>query len=123
MKLFTADHYQLERELGAGGMATVYLAEDLRHKRLVAVKVMRPELAMTLGPERFLREIEVSAGLNHPHILPLYDSGDADGFLFYVMPYVEGESLRDQTTREGSRRRQGRTFLPTGSRLRGSEAS
>ncbi len=95
-----ADRYRLERELGRGGMATVYLAEDLKHHREVAVKVLRAELAAALGPERFLREIEISARLHHPHILPLYDSGEAEGFLFYVMPYVEGESLRDRLTRE-----------------------
>jgi len=116
-----ADRYRLERALGAGGMATVYLAEDLRHKRRVALKVLRPELAHALGPERFLREIETTANLRHPHILPLYDSGMTglrdDGtseeratahpphrppaeFLFYVMPYVEGETLRDRLDRE-----------------------
>ncbi len=95
-----ADRYRLERQLGAGGMALVYLAEDLKHHRKVAVKVLRPELAASLGPERFLREIEIAAGLHHPHILPLYDSGDADGLLYYVMPLVEGESLRDRLTRE-----------------------
>ena len=76
-----ADRYAIERELGAGGMATVYLAEDLKHHRKVAVKVLRPELAASLGPERFVREIEIAAKLTHPHILPLYDSGEADGFL------------------------------------------
>ncbi len=81
-------------------MATVYLAQDLKHHRKVAVKVLRPELAAALGPERFLREITTTAQLNHPHILPLHDSGEADGFLFYVMPYVEGESLRDRLNRE-----------------------
>jgi eukaryotic-like serine/threonine-protein kinase len=96
-----AERYQIHRELGAGGMATVYLAQDLRHHRDVAVKVLRPELAQTLGPERFLREIEIAAGLHHPHILPLYDSGEADGFLFYVMPFEEGRSLRDRLTRQG----------------------
>ena len=96
-----AERYQIQRELGAGGMATVYLAQDLRHHRAVAVKVLRPDLAQTLGPERFLREIEIAAALHHPHILPLYDSGDADGFLFYVMPYEEGRSLRERLTREG----------------------
>jgi eukaryotic-like serine/threonine-protein kinase len=96
-----AGRYAIERELGAGGMATVYLAEDLRHRRRVAVKVLRPELAATLGPERFLREIEIAARLHHPHILPLYDSGEADGFLFYVMPYEEGRSLRQRLAREG----------------------
>jgi tetratricopeptide (TPR) repeat protein len=95
-----ADQYAIVRELGRGGMATVYLAEDLKHRRHVAVKVLRPELAGALGPDRFLREIEIAARLDHPHILPLYDSGDAGGFLFYVMPYVEGESLRDRLNRE-----------------------
>jgi serine/threonine protein kinase len=82
-------------------MATVYLAEDLRHHRQVAVKVLRPELAATLGPERFLREIETAARLQHPHILPVHDSGEAGGFLYYVMPYVEGESLRTRIARHG----------------------
>ncbi len=95
-----ADRYRIERELGAGGMATVYLAEDLKHGRKVAVKVLRPELAMALGAERFLREIATTANLRHPHILPLYDSGEAAGFLYYVMPLVEGESLRDRLTRQ-----------------------
>ncbi|HET9513075.1 MAG TPA: serine/threonine-protein kinase, partial [Gemmatimonadales bacterium] len=94
-----ADRYRIEHQLGAGGMATVYLAEDLRHRRRVAIKVLRPELAAALGPERFLREIETTANLRHPHILPLYDSGVADGFLFYVMPLVEGESLRARLDR------------------------
>ena len=89
-----ADRYRLERELGQGGMATVYLAQDLKHHRQVAVKVLRPDLAASLGADRFLREIEVAARLQHPHILPLHDSGEADGFLYYVMPYVDGESLR-----------------------------
>ena len=93
--------YSVERELGAGGMATVYLAEDSRHHRKVALKVLRPDLAATLGPERFLKEIEIAAGLTHPHILPLHDSGEADGFLFYVLPYIDGESLRDRIVREG----------------------
>ena len=95
-----ADRYRLERQLGVGGMALVYLAEDLKHHRKVAVKVLRPELAAALGPERFLREIEIAAGLHHPHILALYDSGDADGLLYYVMPLVEGESLRECLSRE-----------------------
>ena len=86
-----ADRYRIERELGKGGMATVYLAEDLRHGRKVAVKVLLPELAAVLGAERFLSEIHVTAALQHPHILPLFDSGQADGQLFYVMPFVEGE--------------------------------
>ncbi len=101
LKAALADRYAIERELGAGGMATVYLAEDLKHRRKVAVKVLRPELAATLGPDRFFREIEVAAQLQHPHILPLHDSGEAGGFLFYVMPYVEGESLRDRLTQQG----------------------
>jgi Tol biopolymer transport system component len=96
-----ADRYRLERELGQGGMATVYLAEDLKHRRQVAVKVLRPDLAATMGPERFAREIEVAARLQHPHILPLHDSGEADGFFYYVMPYVEGETLRDRLARSG----------------------
>ena len=95
-----SDRYRLERELGAGGMATVYLADDLKHERQVAVKVLRPELAAVIGAERFLAEIKTTAHLQHPHILPLFDSGEADSFLFYVMPYVEGISLRDQMTRE-----------------------
>jgi Tol biopolymer transport system component/tRNA A-37 threonylcarbamoyl transferase component Bud32 len=96
-----ADRYRLIRELGSGGMATVYLAEDVRHHRRVAVKVLRPELAATLGAERFTREIETAARFQHPHILPLLDSGQADGFLYYVMPYVEGESLRDRLAHHG----------------------
>jgi tRNA A-37 threonylcarbamoyl transferase component Bud32/dienelactone hydrolase len=96
-----AERYRIERELGQGGMATVYLAEDLKHHRKVALKVLRPQLAALLGAERFLREIEITANLQHPHILPLFDSGEAAGFLFYVMPYVEGETLRDRITREG----------------------
>jgi tRNA A-37 threonylcarbamoyl transferase component Bud32 len=95
-----ADRYRLERELGQGGMATVYLARDLKHDRKVAVKVMRPELSTAIGAERFLAEIRVTANLQHPHILPLFDSGQAGIFLYYVMPYVEGESLRDRLTRE-----------------------
>src|SRR5215207_7884124 len=88
-----ADRYRLQRQLGQGGMAIVYLAEDIRHHRDVAVKVLRPELGAAVGGERFLREIEIAARLHHPHILPLYDSGEADEFLYYVMPLVEGESL------------------------------
>ena len=95
-----AARYRIERELGAGGMATVYLADDIKHARKVAVKVLRPELAAVIGAERFLAEIRTTANLQHPHILPLHDSGDADGLLFYVMPYVEGESLRDRLNRE-----------------------
>jgi serine/threonine protein kinase len=81
-----SDRYRIERELGAGGMATVYLAEDLKHKRKVALKVLKPELAAILGAERFVQEITTTAALQHPHILPLFDSGEADGFLYYVMP-------------------------------------
>ena len=92
--------YSIDRELGRGGMATVYLAQDEKHERLVALKVLHPDLAATLGPDRFLREIKVAARLNHPHILPLHDSGEAGGFLYYVMPYVEGESLRERLDRE-----------------------
>ena len=92
--------YTLERELGRGGMATVYLARDEKHGRRVAIKVLHPEATMPLGAERFLREIEIVAKLTHPHILPLYDSGKVDGFLYYVMPFVEGESLRGRLTRE-----------------------
>ena len=101
LKSALADRYSIDRELGAGGMATVYLAEDLKHHRKVAVKVLRPELAASLGVERFVREIEIAANLTHPHILPLHDSGEADGFLYYVMPYIEGESLRERLDREG----------------------
>jgi serine/threonine protein kinase/Tfp pilus assembly protein PilF len=96
-----ADRYRVIRELGHGGMATVYLADDLRHGREVAVKVLRPELGELLGPDRFSREIRIAAALNHPHILPLHDSGEAGGRLFYVMPYVRGGSLRERLTAEG----------------------
>jgi serine/threonine protein kinase/tetratricopeptide (TPR) repeat protein len=92
--------YRVQRELGEGGMATVYLADDLKHRRQVAVKVLRPELAAALGADRFLREIETTASLRHPHILPLFDSGDEQGVLFYVMPFVEGQTLRDLLDRE-----------------------
>jgi len=95
-----SDRYRLERELGQGGMATVYLAQDIKHDRKVAIKVLRPELAAVIGAERFLSEIKTTANLQHPHILPLHDSGEADGFLFYVMPYVEGETVRDRISRE-----------------------
>jgi len=95
-----SDRYRLERELGEGGMATVYLAQDIKHNRRVAVKVLRPELAAVIGAERFLTEITTTANLQHPHILPLFDSGEADSFLFYVMPYVEGETVRDRISRE-----------------------
>ena len=95
-----ADRYRLDREIGAGGMATVYLAQDIRHDRKVALKVLRPELAAVIGAERFLAEIKLTANLQHPHILPLFDSGEADSYLFYVMPFIEGETLRDRLTRE-----------------------
>jgi predicted ATPase/tRNA A-37 threonylcarbamoyl transferase component Bud32 len=95
-----ASRYRLERPLGQGGMAIVHLAQDLKHRRRVAVKVVRPEFATTLGSERFLREIEIAAALNHPHILAVHDSGEAAGVLYYVMPYVEGESLRDRLRRD-----------------------
>jgi serine/threonine-protein kinase len=96
-----ADRYRIERELGQGGMATVYLAEDLKHHRRVAIKVLRSDLAAALGPDRFMQEIEIAARLQHPHILPVHDSGSADGFLYYVMPYVAGESLRERLSRQG----------------------
>ena len=95
-----AAHYRIERELGAGGMATVYLAEDLKHKRRVALKVLKPELAAVLGAERFVQEITTTAALQHPHILPLFDSGEAGGFLYYVMPFIDGETLRAKLDRE-----------------------
>ncbi|HEX5962756.1 MAG TPA: protein kinase [Gemmatimonadales bacterium] len=95
-----AGRYTIQREIGRGGMATVYLADDLRHGRQVAIKVLRPELGSLLGPDRFTREIQIAAALNHPHILPLYDSGAADGLFFYVMPYVRGESLRQKLARQ-----------------------
>ena len=95
-----AQRYRVERELGAGGMAHVYLAYDVRHDRHVALKVLRPEIAQSLSAERFLREIQLAAKLSHPHILPLFDSGDANGTLYYVMPNVEGFSLRDRLTTE-----------------------
>ena len=97
-----ADRYRVERELGAGGMATVYLAEDLKHHRQVAIKVLRPELAQALGAERFLREINFAAQLQSPHIVPLLDSGEVDGLLYYIMPLVKGESLRDRLARDGA---------------------
>src|SRR4249919_1314861 len=94
------ERYEIEREIGAGGMATVYLARDPRHDRNVALKVLNPELGAVLGVERFLSEIRVTANLQHPNLLPLFDSGDADGLLFYVMPFVDGESLRQRMDRE-----------------------
>src|SRR5512140_228828 len=105
-----ADRYRIERELGAGGMATVYLAHDLKHDRQVAVKVLHPDLGAALGGERFLSEIRTTARLQHPHILPLLDSGEADGLLFYVMPLVTGETLRARLGRERQ--------LPIGEALR-----
>jgi serine/threonine-protein kinase len=95
-----ADRYAIERELGQGGMATVYLAQDLKHDRKVAIKVLKPELAAVLGAERFVQEIKTTAALSHPHILPLFDSGEAGGFLYYVMPYIEGETLRERLNRD-----------------------
>src|SRR5678809_446363 len=95
-----ADRYRIERELGQGGMATVYLARDVRHDREVALKVLKPELAAVLGAERFVVEIRTTASLQHPHILPLFDSGSADGFLYYVMPFIDGETLRAKLNRE-----------------------
>jgi serine/threonine-protein kinase len=96
-----ADRYAIESEIDSGGMATVYRARDLKHERTVAIKVLRPDLAEAIGADRFLREIRTTASLSHPHILPLHDSGEAGGFLFYVMPFVKGESLRDRLEREG----------------------
>ncbi len=95
-----SDRYTIDRELGAGGMATVYLAHDLKHDRDVAIKVLHPDLGAALGGERFLTEIRTTARLQHPHILPLLDSGDADGLLYYVMPLVTGETLRARLERE-----------------------
>ena len=100
LKAALADRYAIERELGAGGMATVYLAEDLKHHRKVAVKVLKPEISAVIGSERFGREIDIAATLNHPHILTLIDSGNVGGTLYYVMPHVEGESLRGRLDRE-----------------------
>src|SRR4051812_7062362 len=95
-----AGRYDIERKLGEGGMASVYLARDLRHHRQVAVKVLRPELAHSIGSDRFLQEIAIAAPLVHPNILSLFDSGEAEGFLYYVMPYVEGPTLRQRLARE-----------------------
>ena len=100
LQAILAAHYHLESPLGEGGMAIVFVATDLKHGRKVAVKVLRPELAAIIGGDRFLREIEVTSRLQHPHILPLYDSGVADGLLYYVMPLITGESLRQRLTRE-----------------------
>jgi eukaryotic-like serine/threonine-protein kinase len=97
-----ADRYALDREIGRGGMATVYLAEETKHSRQVAIKVLRPDLAATLGAERFLREIGIAARLSHPHLVPLIDSGDAGGLLYYVSSYMPGGSLRDRLQRDGT---------------------
>jgi eukaryotic-like serine/threonine-protein kinase len=102
-----ADRYRIERELGRGGVATVYLAADLRHGRIVALKILRPEIAPNLGADRFDREIAIAARLQHPHILGLFDSGVAGGMLWYTMPYVEGESLRAAGPRGSARRIRG----------------
>ena len=101
LKAALSGRYTLDHEVGAGGMATVYLATDDKHDRKVALKVLKPELAAVLGPDRFPREIKIVAQFNHPHILSLYDSGESDGFLYYVMPFVEGESLRQRMRRDG----------------------
>jgi serine/threonine-protein kinase len=101
LQLAVAGRYRIERELGSGGMATVFLAQDLKHNRKVAIKVLQPELAAAMGPDRFLREIEISAKLQHPHILMLIDSGQVADSLYYVMPYVQGESLRERLDRAG----------------------
>ncbi len=95
-----ADRYTVERELGAGGMAIVYLATDPKLDRKVAIKVLRPELAASIGIDRFVREVELTSQLEHPNILSIFDAGEADGFLYYVMPLIEGESLRDRLNRE-----------------------
>src|SRR5690348_5339374 len=100
LKAALVDRYQVEKPIGRGGMATVYLAHDLRHDRPVAIKVMSPELAATIGADRFSREVKIAAKLTHPTVLGVFDSGEAQGLLFYVMPFVEGESLRDKLTRE-----------------------
>ena len=113
------DRYTLERELGRGGMATVYLAHDLKHKRPLALKVLRPELAASLGPERFQREIELAARLQHPHNLTVHDSGETAGQLWFTMPYVEGESLRDRPAIAGVFRQEGGGALLRGDQSRG----
>jgi serine/threonine-protein kinase len=95
-----AGRYKVRRKLGEGGMASVYLAEDIKHERNVALKILKPELAAVIGAERFLAEIKTTANLQHPHILPLFDSGEADGFLYYVMPYIDGETLAQKLARE-----------------------
>ena len=93
--------YRVERELGRGGAAIIYLAHDLKHDRKVALKVLRPDLALSLGSDRFLREIKIAARLSHPHVLPVHDSGNTKGFLYYVMPFVEGSSLRERLEEQG----------------------
>src|SRR5512147_1859571 len=98
--LALAERYRIERELGHGGMATVYLAHDLKHDRKVALKVLKPDLAAVLGADRFVVEIKTTAALSHPHILPLFDSGTVEGFLYYVMPYIQGETIREKLNRE-----------------------
>ena len=100
LRLSLSDRYAIDREIGHGGMARVLLAEDRKHRRLVALKVLRPEVGEALGQERFLHEIEIAAKFTHPHILTLHDSGEADGLLYYVMPFVDGESLRERLVRE-----------------------
>jgi len=100
LRVALSDRYTIERELGHGGMATVYLATDVKVDRQVAIKVLEPEFAAALGAERFDREIRIASKLSHPNILPVYDSGEADGTLYYVMPFVDGESLRDRLNRE-----------------------
>jgi hypothetical protein len=117
-----ASRYQIERELGQGGMAIVYLARDLKHRRQVALKVLRPELSNSLGAERFLQEIAISARLVHPNILPLHDSGEAAGCLYYVMPYVEGATLRGASRREAGQRAARRRSRARG-RLRAGEGA
>jgi serine/threonine-protein kinase len=102
LQVALADRYAVQREIGRGGMATVFLAEDLKHHRQVAIKVLHPELASAVGTERFLREIQIAAALEHPHILSLHDSGRADGLPYYVMPSVRGESVRERLEREGA---------------------
>src|SRR4026209_1323154 len=101
LTLALGGNYRIEREVGMGGMATVYLAQDLKHDRKVALKILRPELTAAMGTDRFPREIHIIAQMQHPHILPLYDSGATGGFLYYVMPFVDGESLRAKLTRVG----------------------
>src|SRR5438067_2303346 len=100
LKTGLAGRYEIERQIGRGGMATVYLARDLKHERFVALKVLNPELGAILGVERFLSEIKVTANRQHPNLLPLFDSGEVDGLLYYVMPFVDGESLRAKIDRE-----------------------